>query len=176
MGTLADAGAALWGTAGEYAYETYSHLRARLYQELPSELPIVIGLCAYGHCLGLTRSSLQHGPRITLASSLFAEGTGHVDDTLTHEMLHVLLFLRHENPAHNGGPWYREIRRLSPTVLGHELDVVRGSDRRSLRVPGVGVRKERVPGAIAHKDVARWPRSFRPADHDWGNPIDCPSY
>jgi hypothetical protein len=31
-------------------------------------------------CLGLTRSSLQHGPRITLASSLFAEGTGHVDD------------------------------------------------------------------------------------------------
>src|SRR2546423_1397183 len=36
---------------------------------------------------------------------------------LTHEMLHVLLFLRHENPAHNGGPWYREIRRLSPTVL-----------------------------------------------------------
>jgi hypothetical protein len=30
MGTLADAGAALWGTAGEYAYETYSHLRARL--------------------------------------------------------------------------------------------------------------------------------------------------
>jgi len=50
MSTLADAGAALWGTAGEYAYETYSHLRARLYQELPSELPIVIGLCAYGHC------------------------------------------------------------------------------------------------------------------------------
>lgn len=77
------------------------------------------------------------------------------------------------------------MRRLSPAVLGRELDVQRGRDRRSVRVPspdfepGVDdrrtlARKARV--AYTHGKAARWPYAFRDDDHDWGDAIPCPSY
>jgi hypothetical protein len=62
----------LWGEAGAYAHDVYAAHRP-LFPELPEQLPIVIGITAYGHCLGLTRGS-KSGPRITLAFNLFATG------------------------------------------------------------------------------------------------------
>jgi hypothetical protein len=186
MGSYRDAAITLWGEAGAYAHDTYTHWRP-LYPELPAQLPIVIGITAYGHCLGLTRTAWGHGPRITLFSSMFSDGQRVVDDVMVHEMLHVWLRLTGQDVTHDSHAWYAAVRRLSPAVLGHELAVRRGADRRSVRIPnpayepGNGepktlVRKKRVPGAIEHGRVATWPGSFRPADWDPGPPIRCPSY
>ena len=194
-----DAAAALWGEAGAYAYDAYDRIRAALYPELPARLPIVIGLTAYGHCIGLTRGHWDHGPRITLPPEVFqgttAEaarrhvpgGTRQVDDTLTHELLHAWLIVTGRDTHHDGACWYEAVRRLSPAVLGHKLDARRGAGRKSVRVPnpayvpGGGepktlVRKEHVGDVIQHADVARWPQAFRPEGYDWGTPIPCPSY
>jgi hypothetical protein len=194
-----DAATALWGAAGAYAYDAYDRIRASLYPELPARLPIVIGLTAYGACLGLTRGRWEHGPRITLPPEVFqgttAEtarrhvpgGTRQVDDTLTHEMLHAWLVVTGRDTQHDSADWYEAVRRLSPAVLGRELDARRGAGRKSVRVPnpayvaGNGqpksiVRKRDTGHAIAHGDVARWPQAFRPDDHDWGTAIPCPTY
>ena len=181
------AAAALWGDAGIYAHEAYADFRSRLYRQLPRQVPIVIGITAYGHCDGLTRSCWQHGPRISLFSSAFARGDGYVDDLLVHEMLHAWLFVTGREVHHDGADWYEAVRRLSPAVLGREVDARRGAARRSVRVPNPAyvpggdspktvVRKERVMDAVQHADVAGWPFPFRSADYDWGNPIECPSY
>lgn len=184
--TYRSAAEALWGEAGAYAHHAYTRLRTEHLPALPAELPIVIGITAYGHCLGLTRSDWEDGPRITLASNLFAAGHRRVDDTLLHEMVHAALILAGRNPAHDAEPWYDTVRRLSPTVLGHDLEVRRGGDRKSVRVPNplagedgqpaTVVRKVRVESSVSHGDVARWPYSFRPTDFDCGAPISCPSY
>jgi hypothetical protein len=187
-----DAAITLWGEAGAYAHDAYQRLQP-LFPGLPDELPIVIGLTAYGHCVGLTRADWEHGPRITIASGEFKPtwnatwqvwrpgGTRLVDDTMVHEMTHAWLHLTGQKVKHDSEAWYAAIRRLSPAVLGHEIDVHRGADRRSVRVKladGTSVvRKERVPGFEGLKaKVAGWPGTFRPADYDVGDPIDCPTY
>ena len=182
-----DAGIAYWGEAGAYAYDAYARIRPALYPELPEQIPIVIGITAYGHCDGLTRGGWEHGPRISLFSSAFGDGTRYVDDLLTHEMLHAWLLVTGQHPKHDRPPWYEAIRRLSPAVLGLELDARRGAARKSVRVPNPAyepggdepktlVRKQPVTDAVQHSDVARWPQAFRPAGDDWGPPIDCPPY
>ncbi|MPZ64542.1 MAG: hypothetical protein GEU83_03155 [Pseudonocardiaceae bacterium] len=186
MMSYRDAAAALWGEAGMYAHDGYACFRAEHFAELPEQLPIVIGITAYGRCLGLTRAGWEHGPRITLASNLFRAGRGHVDDTLLHEMLHAWLHETGQDTGHDSEAWYAAVRRLSPAVLGHELDARRGAGRRSVRVPNPNagqegqpatvVRKVAVTEMVQHSDVARWPSPFRPTDHDFGAPINCPTY
>ncbi len=182
-----DAAEALWGEAGTYAHDAYTRTRQSLYPELPAQLPIVIGITAYGACHGLTRAGWEHGPRISLASLAFARGRRYVDDVLTHEMLHAWLLVTDRETAHDSAAWYQQVRRLSPAVLGREVDARRGGARRSARVPnpayapGGGtpktvVRKQPVPAAVQHCDVATWPASFRPAGYPWGDPVNCPSY
>ncbi|MPZ26507.1 MAG: hypothetical protein GEV12_08620 [Micromonosporaceae bacterium] len=177
----------LWGEAGAYVHDVYDQCRARLYPELPTTLPIVIGLVAYGHCLGLTRGGWEHGPRITIFSSLFKAGRLRVQDTMIHEMLHAALMVAGRDPGHGSEDWYAAVRRLSPAVLGTELDARRGAARKSVRVsnpsyepgndePRTLVRKVRNPDSTVHGDVARWPSAFRPDGYDWGEPICCPSY
>src|SRR5262249_13710215 len=107
-----------WGEAGAYAYDAYARLRAELYPDLPEHLPIVIGITAYGRCLGLTRGGWDHGPRITLLLEVFRGttaanawryirgGTGQVDDALTHEMLHVWLIITGRQVSHDSADWY----------------------------------------------------------------------
>lgn len=181
------AAAALWGDAGIYAHEAYAELRPLLYRELPRQVPIVIGITAYGHCAGLTRCDWDHGPRISLFSSVFGRGACRVDDLLTHEMLHAWLFVTGREVHHDSADWYESVRRLSPAVLGREVDARRGAARRSVREPNpdyrpggaapkTRVRKQAVEDVVQHLDVAHWPWSFRPDDYDWGEPISCPSY
>ena len=185
MTSYRDAAVALWGEAGAYAHDAYARIRAQHFPALPEQLPIVIGITAYGRCLGLTRACWDHGPRITVASNLFAQGRRRVDDTMVHEMLHVWLHQAGHSIEHRSDPWYAAVRRLSPAVLGHELDVRRGADRRSVRVPnphaGEGrpatvVRKVRADNAVPHGDVARWPSAFRPEGYDFGEVLYCPTY
>ncbi len=187
-----------WGDAGAYAYDAYARIRAELYPDLPEHLPIVIGITVYGRCLGVTRGGWDHGPRITLPPEVFRGttaanarrrirgGTRRVDDVLTHEMLHVWLLITGRQVNHDSTGWYDAVRRLSPAVLGHELDARHGADRKSVRIPnpeyrphaGIPktlVRKQRVNAAVTHAEVAAWPWSFRPATYDWGQPIACPS-
>ena len=179
-----DAATTLWGEAGTYACAAYDRFRP-LYPDVPASLPIVIGLTAYGHCIGLTRTHWVYGPRITLHSNLFARGRRHVDDVMVHEMLHVWLYLTGQDTDHDSVQRYAAIQRLSPAVLGHAIDVRRGADRRSVRIPNPRagepgepktlVRKVRT-AALAHDVVAGWPQSFRPAKYDWGARLPCPSY
>jgi hypothetical protein len=178
--TYRDAATTLWGEAGAYAHDSYSRQR-HLFPELPDTLPIVIGLTAYGKCLGLTRTHWQHGPRITIASNHFKRGRHAVDDVMVHEMLHAWLHITGQDTAHDREAWYAAIRRLSPVVLGHDLDVRRGAHRKSVRIKrddGTSfVRKEKVPELEGqHNRVSRWPYSYRPGDYDNGEPIHCPSY
>lgn len=179
------AASTLWGDAGTAVHDSYARWRAELFPELPEQLPIVIGITAYGACIGLTRYR-QDGARISIASNLFAQGRRAVDDVMVHEMLHVYLGQCGENPAHNGEPWYGAVRRLSPAVLGRELDVRRGVARRSVRLanpragedgqPATVVRKVAVPGAVSLAEVAQWPGAFRSAGYNMGPAIPCPSY
>src|SRR6266516_867780 len=126
-----EAATRLWGSAGTYAATEYERLNLKLYAgELPA-LPVVIGLAPYGHCLGLTQKSLLGGwledPRISLAPEIFngnrrtPGGALMVTDVLTHEMIHAVLMLRGEDPAHNNDPWCKLISELSPRVLGREI-------------------------------------------------------
>jgi hypothetical protein len=97
---------------------------------------------------------------------------------MVHEMLHAWLHTTGRDTAHDSEAWYAAIRRLSPMVLGHELDARRGAARKSVRVKlddgSSVVRKAPNPDAVAHKLVAGWP--VRPEGYDFGVPIDCPSY
>jgi len=203
----------LWGEAGAAVHDAYAHWRSELFPELPAQIPIVIGITAYGSCVGLTRYRTDSrlpvvigitagkagaGPtffrrdstpaRISISSNLFAHGRRAVDDVMIHEMLHVHLLQRGEDPSHDGAPWYAAVRRLSPVVLGRELDVRRGGARRSVRVPNPRagepgqpatlVRKQPVPAAVPHAQVARWPGAFRTKGRGGRPvvPIPCPSY
>ncbi len=179
------AASTLWGEAGTAVHDSYTRWRAELFPELPEQLPIVIGITAYGACMGLTRYRAD-GARISIASSLFAQGRRAVDDVMVHEMAHVYLSQCEEDPAHDGEPWYAAVQRFSPAVLGHELDVRRGGGRRSVRVanpqagedgqPATVVRKVAVSGVVPHAQVARWPGPFRPEGYNGGPSIPCPSY
>jgi hypothetical protein len=182
-----DAAEALWGRAGTYAHDAYARHRAALYPELPGQVPIVIGITAYGHWDGLTRPGWAHGPRISLSSAAFGRGHRYVDDLLAHEMLHAWLAITGHAVRHDSPDWYAAIARLSPAVLGRPVDARRGAGRRSVRVPNPDwrpgsatpktlVRKRPVPDAVPHADVAAWPQSFRPDGYDWGGAIDCPPY
>ena len=178
--TYRDAAIKLWGPAGQHAHDTYQRLLP-LYPGLPDELPIVIGITAYGHCMGLTRCDWGHGPRISLHSGTFGygRGAGWVEDVIIHEMLHAWLHVTGRKVSHNTDDWYDAINQLSPTILGHALDAKRGADEKSKRVVIDGkntVRKVKVPDAIQHKTVTCWPYSFRPKGFDFGKPIPVPSY
>jgi len=184
-GCLAQAAEVLWGPAGAYAYAAYQRLRAQLFPELASELPIVIGLTAYGHCIGLTRAPWEHGARISLAPKVFAEGERMVDDVLIHEMLHAALIADAQDPRHTGEAWYAGVRRLSPAVLRHPLDVQRPK-RRSVRIPNPAygpddprktlVRKVSDDTEGLHAAIARWPVPFRPEGYDFGPSISLAKY
>lgn len=130
--------------------------------------PVVAALDRIG-----VRSSL-----VIETSTRFKKGRLAVDDTMVHEMLHAWLHITGQDTKHSGKAWYAAVRRLSPIVLGHELDARRGADRRSVRIKlengSSVVRKIPNPDAGAHAMVAGWP--IRPEGYDFGEPIDCPSY
>jgi len=206
-----EAAVTLWGEAGAAVHDSYAHWRGALFPDLPEQMPIVIGITAYGACVGLTRHRPARLPivigitagsggteptyfrrdstaRISIASNLFAHGRGAVADVLVHEMLHIHLLQRGEDPGHDAEPWYAAVRRLSPAVLGRELDVRRGGARRSVRVknpragedgqPATLVRKVAVTSAVPHAQVARWPTPFRVRSRGGkpATPIPCPAY
>jgi hypothetical protein len=172
----------LWGEAGAFAVREFQRLNAELFARSLPPLPIVIGLTAYGHCLGLTRHrggwSDGQRPRITLAPEIF-QGSAHmrggrhrVTDTLVHEMVHAKLILAGEDASHNGQPWCTEITRLSPLVLGHAILVA------PVHVRRVAGKSRRVPrdGYLPRGTFARWPYSLRPPTWDPGPIIQVETY
>jgi hypothetical protein len=176
------AATALWGEAGAFAVREFQRLNGWLFAgELPP-LPIVIGLTAFGGCLGVTRArgswSDGHRPRITLAPEVFQGsarmrgGRHRVTDTLVHEMVHAKLVLAGADPTHNGPPWCAEITRLSPMVLGHAIVAAPDTVR---RVEGVARRGPR-DGALPRALVARWPYSLRPVTWNPGSIIPVETY
>jgi hypothetical protein len=150
----------LWGEAGAWAVEECGRLNESHFGGRLPAIPIVIGLTAYGRCIGLTRGSGEWRdglPRITLHSRLFAFGTRAVSDTILHEMIHAHLVLAGLDPDHNGRPWCVEVERLSPAVLGR---TVKARPVHPRRVDGVNVRLP-LPGHLSRKEIAGWPHSLR---------------
>ena len=150
-------------------------------------LPIVIGITAYGRCIGLTRG--HSTPRITLASEVFNGsrrqngGPLSVSDVLIHEMLHAVLMLRGENSDHNAAPWCRMISELTPALAGREVLAapvgtvrVPHPDRETdPDAPRTKVVRQPKPGYLTQMELATWPHSIRPAGYYDGQrsiPVD----
>lgn len=194
MTTHADyraAAALLWGPAGDFAAAEFARLNREHFAGSVPPLPIVIGLSAYGHCLGATRPDWHPVPRISLTPEIFTGsertpgGTLTVPDVLVHEMVHAVLMLRGEDRAHNSAPWCRMIAELSPGVLGHEISVrpvrprripnpVRASDPTA---PKTVVARRALDGELTQDQLARWPMTLRPAAYyTAGRRLEVPTY
>ena len=177
----------LWGQAGEYAATEFQRLNQELFAgELPP-LRILINMVPYGNCLGFTMkgaSEWLQWPRITLAPEIFngskrtPGGLLRVADTLVHEMVHAVLMLRGECPAHNDAPWCKAITDLSPRVLGRQITA---RPVRPRRVPNperthdpkaaktVVVRRPDA-GALSQDQLAGWPATLRAPGYYDGQP------
>lgn len=161
----------LWGEAGAFVGDTFVRFNREYFGGRVPPLPIVIGLTAYGHCIGLTRSKPEL-PRISLASGIFRRSR-EVEDTLLHEMLHAELMLAGLSHKHNDTPWCQRIAELSPAVLGHPIQVapvkLRRVDKRVTRQP--------LEDHLGQGVLARWPYSLRPAGYlDGDRALDVDTY
>jgi hypothetical protein len=176
--SLADyrrAAGVLWGQAGEFCVDEFERLNDWLFDgELPP-LPIVIGITAYGKCIGLTRGAGNWDgevPRITIASNLFAQGANWVTETMLHEMVHVKLILTNQIPEHNAMPWCAEITRLTQLAYGTKINAEPVNPR---RVNGKVVRQRR-DGFLARAELARWPHCLHDESWNPGEPISVETY
>jgi hypothetical protein len=186
------AAALLWGEAGDFAAAEFARLNREHFACSVPPIPLIIGLTAFGKCIGATRDGgWLDSPRITLAPELFngnhrtAGGPRMISDTLVHEMVHAALMLRGEDPNHNGEPWCRLITELSPDLLGHEITArpvrprrVPNPDRAEDQdAPKTIVIRKPEPGAMSQDDLARWPLCLRPGGYYLeGKPIPVPTY
>ena len=183
-----EAARALWGEAGAFIHQCYQkHLH--LFPGLPEQLPMVIGLTAYGGCIGLTRGSepALESMRISIASPAFKDGADVVSDVVLHEMLHCWLIATGRQSKHDSDDWYNACMKLAPQVLGHEVELQR-KRRKSVRVPNpiwepgsdlpkTVVRKKPVEGLkYTHAQVVHFPHAFRDNGYSGGRVIDVPTY
>jgi len=193
--TYANAAALLWGAAGEFAAAEFARLNREHFAGSIPPMPIVIGLTAYGGCIGLTQSAAWlEAPRISLAPEIFRGslersngepgrirgGARQVADVLLHELVHAALMFRGQDPAHNAAPWCQMIGDLSPDVLGRDINA---RPVRTRRVPNPAretdpdapktmVRRLPDPGCLTQLALARWPHSLRPDGYyDGDRPI-----
>jgi hypothetical protein len=187
------AAALLWGEAGEFAAAEFARLNREHFAGSIAPMPVVIGLTAYGRCIGVTKYApgWLAAPRITLAPELF-NGSGRtpggprmVSDVLVHEMVHAALILRGEDPRHNGEPWCQAITELSPGVLGREITARPVLPRRvpnparaaDPAAPKTIVVRQPGPGAMSQAELAAWPHCRRPAGYyRGGEPVPVPTY
>lgn len=186
------AAALLWGEAGDFAAAEFTRLNREHFAGSIPPMPVIIGLTAYGKCIGATRDGDWLGsPRITLAPELFngnhrtAGGPRMVSDVLVHEMVHAALMLRGEDSRHNDDPWCRVITELSPEVLGREITArpvlprrVPNPDRDSdQNAPKTVVVRRPEPGSMSQTELASWPHCCRPDEYYLeGKPIPVPTY
>lgn len=187
MSDYRQAAIALWGHAGEVIHVAYDQWR-QLYPGLPDRVPMVIDLPAYGRCFGSAPAVRRSLPRIGVAPRSFESGEKSVFDAVCHEMLHAWLDVTGQNVKHDSPAWYDTVRRLSPAVLGFDLDVHHSPRRKSIRVenpkyveggdiPKTVVRNMPIAGANElHEKVSGWPHTFRPDGYYDDDPaIACPS-
>lgn len=170
-----EAAVRLWGDAGALAVDTFARLNTTYFGDRLPPVPIVIGLTAYGKCLGFTRHEPKGLPlpRISLASPKF-DNVRVVEDTILHEMVHVELHLAGLYPKHNGLPWCQRIEELSPAVLGHG---VRAVPVKVQRVEGGRLARRPLDGHLSRKVIGTWPHSVRPHGYYDGAPgIDVDTY
>jgi hypothetical protein len=182
----------LWGEAGDFAAAEFARLNREHFAGSIPPMPVIIGLTAFGRCIGATRDTgWLDSPRITLTPELFngnhrtAGGPRMVSDVLVHEMVHAVLMLRGEDPQHNGDPWCRLITELSPEVLGREITArpvlprrVPNPDRAADHdAPKTVVIRKPETGAMSQAELARWPHCLRPGRYYLeGKPIPVPTY
>lgn len=181
------AAALLWGPAGEYAASEIERLNREILDgELPP-LPVVIGLTAYGKCIGATLPPRWLAePRITLAPAIFNRGGKRmVSDVLVHEMVHAALMLAGQSPDHNDDPWCQRITALSPKLLGQEITARPVRPKRypnpareqNPKAPKTVVRRCPEEGALSQQQLATWPHSVRPAGYYLDQePLAVPTY
>lgn len=153
-----EAASRLWGEAGAYAVDSFVRLNDIYFAGALPPLPIVIGITAYGHCIGLTRHHAL--PRISLACWAF-RSTRSVDDVLLHEMVHAELILAGLDSKHNAQPWCDRIVELSPMVVGRTIQAQPVKTKRK----GKRVLRYVEEGYLTQKELARWPDCLRSPDY-----------
>lgn len=186
------AAALLWGAAGDFAAAEFGRLNREHFAGSIPPVPVIIGLTAYGKCIGATLDSAWlDSPRITLTPEIFngnrrtVGGPRMVSDVLVHEMAHAALILRDEDCRHNGDPWCRLITELSPTVLGLEITArpvrprrVPNPDRdEDQDAPKTVVIRKPESGMMSQAQLATWPQCRRPVGYYLEDkPIPVPTY
>jgi SprT-like family len=159
----------LFGEPVSWLYDEFQRHNAHYFGGALQPIPIVVGLSAYGGCLGLTRLAGEWGdaPRITIATQYLKRGRNETSDILLHEMIHALLSQQGENVRHNGAPWCREIMRITPLL---DLPPILAAPIVPSRVPsraggliGRQAKPVRVakPSHLSRQDLAHWPHSLR---------------
>ncbi|MBJ7605368.1 MAG: hypothetical protein JF885_03520 [Candidatus Dormibacteraeota bacterium] len=161
----------LWGQAGAFTVDRFIDLNARYFGNSLPPLPIVIGLTAYGKCIGATKSKPAL-PRISIASFAYKKGARYVEDIVLHEMLHAQLMLAGLNPDHNASPWCAAITSLSPAVLGRSIKAAPVKLRRT----GKTVARFVHDGHLRQAELASWPDCLRPEGYYSDQPIYVDSY
>ena len=167
----------LWGDAGAFLVDEQQRMNADYFDgELPP-LPVVIGITAYGKCIGVTRPEMYTGvPRITIASNLFKRGAQPVADTLVHEMVHAKLQLAGVTSVgsqHIRPEWCAEITRITPLLLGCEI---KATPPKSVRTKDGAVIKRTPDGHLTRDELARWPHSLREDGYHGGRALRVASY
>jgi hypothetical protein len=151
----------LWGDAGTFVGDEFERLNTTYFDDELPPTPLVIGLMAYGRCIGLTR----HSARISIASQLFTDSLGAVSDTLLHEMIHAVLRVRDESSDHNDQPWCTEITRISK-MCGYDIVAKPVRPRRIANperhdnpdAPPTVVVRRPDEGALTQRELSRWPQ------------------
>jgi hypothetical protein len=153
-----------WGQLGVAIVEQWCDFNAAYFDNALRPVPLVItnaqpfgrriGFCSYNH-----GGASAAGRTITLNIPKDHNRLVADNNTLLHEQVHQFLFERGEYPRHDGGPWRREIMRLTKLITGK--DVWAGPSK-TARIDGKVVRMnaphpETGAASLPQKIIARWP-------------------
>jgi hypothetical protein len=174
----------LWGDAGTWAADTWTHHNTDHFDGQLRYHGIVYGLTPHGGRLGHTYSS----GRITLHPALLDPqsfdpwllkeatdgievlGAAHAADVLLHEMVHVALFaagVEHDESKshHNTREWCDEIMRITPQLGLPPVKAAPVKPRRIRIGDKSKVVRKPLDGHLPRAVIARWPHTVRPAGH-----------
>jgi hypothetical protein len=118
---------------------------------------------AYGRCIGYTSVRSGEDPWRHIVVKAYSQNVcADQRAILLHELVHLALFQRGEDPNHGGVPWTTEIMRISE-LLGQELwagryTVIRDGKktRRANKAPPEELAQLR---RLNQDEIARWPHS-----------------
>jgi len=167
------------GDKGRFAYRAVRWAMDVVYDG--DRLPVPLtqwALTAYGRCIGLTASTPELAPVVTLHPTIWDGprdpnkppapcGPRYTLDVVVHELMHVHVAYvcgawRGGHSSHDNPVWCREIMRVSPK-LGLPVFFAAPTVRRKVDCSDGVTRSKRLTpdGSIHMAGIAQWPHSLR---------------